>query len=72
MVDKVRLYDPHPGFLGAAVPLPESMKEAIDQLAEKEMSLEETLELLNPITEKIGGKIAVYDYVILFRTGPHI
>jgi len=59
-------YDPHPGFLGAAVPLPEKMKEAAEQLSGKVISLEEAIGFLTPIFEAIGGTLVEGNNFILF------
>ena len=71
---EVTLYDPHPGFLGAAVPLPAKMKKAIDGLEGKTMPLEEVVQKLEPIAKELNGQIEVDDkfkasdnsYCILF------
>ncbi|MBU0470141.1 MAG: hypothetical protein KKA62_01505 [Nanoarchaeota archaeon] len=56
---KVELYDPHPGFAGAAVPLPKSMKEFADELNGQQMTLEEALEKLSPVAEDLGGAVQI-------------
>lgn len=57
----VELYDPHPGFAGAALPLPSAMKNAADRLNGKKMSLDEAVKELSEVAEKIGGTIEVVD-----------
>ena len=52
----VELYDPHPGFAGAAVPLPKSMKKIVDELNGRKMTLEDALENLSSVAEG-GGTI---------------
>ena len=64
--DLVRLYDPHPGFAGAAVPLPKAMKDAADKMDGKRMMLEEAVEKLSSVAKKVGGKIELveeYNYI---------
>ncbi len=63
---KVELYDPHPGFAGAAVPLPQPMKILADGLAGQSMTLEQALKIIAPAAEKLGGVAAVvekFDYI---------
>lgn len=62
----VKLYDPHPGFAGAVVPLPTPMKNVADGLAGKTMSLEEVLEQMSPAASKCGGSLEIveeYQYI---------
>ncbi len=61
MTRTVHLFDPHPGFAGAAVPLPKVMKEAADKLDGKSMSLDKAVEDLTGIAEQIGGTIEIVD-----------
>ncbi len=58
---KVKLYDPHPGFVGAAVPLPEPMKELADKLDGLNMSLEDALDNLSPVAEELGGFVRLVE-----------
>lgn len=44
---KVKFFGPHPGFAGAAIPLPGAIKAAIDALDGLEMDLAEGLERIN-------------------------
>ena len=52
-IDKMKKYyffDPHPGgILGAIIPLPKVIKDAIDQIADKEWSLDQVLKRLGQI-----------------------
>jgi len=59
MAQEVKLYDPHPGFGGALLPLPRPMKEIADKLNGQSMSLEKAIEMISSVAEKIGGKVAV-------------
>jgi len=52
---KVELYDPHPGFGGAVVPLPKIMKDLADGLNGKVMSLETVLDEISLTAKKSGG-----------------
>ncbi|MBI5398587.1 hypothetical protein HZB03_03930 [Candidatus Woesearchaeota archaeon] len=58
---KVLLYDPHPGFMGAAIPLPEPMKKIARQLEGKVMSLEETIEMISPVATEAGGTLEIVE-----------
>lgn len=58
---KVELYDPHPGFAGAAVPLPKAMKDAADELNGQSLVLEDVLTNLSPVAEEIGGTLEVVE-----------
>jgi hypothetical protein len=42
----VRLYDPHPGFAGAIIPLPQSLKDVADWLNGRVMALDEVIEVI--------------------------
>jgi|GEM_PF-3894809 len=59
MAKKVKLYDPHSGIGGPIVPLPTLMKKTIDSLDNKELTLEEVVEELTPVAEKLGGRIDI-------------
>ena len=59
---RVELYDPHPGFGGAAVPLPLPIKELIDTLVGKEMSLEEAVERLSPAAQSCNGNVEIIEH----------
>lgn len=64
---KVQLYDPHPGFAGAAIPLPSKMKE----LDGKTLTLEDAIKKMTPIADSLGGRVrAIEDHqFILFEIG---
>ena len=47
MKQKVRLFDPHPGFGGAAVPLPQPIKKVVDELDGQTMYLHEAIRVLD-------------------------
>ena len=49
-------FDPHPGFGGAAVPLPPPIKEAADNLNGQKMSLEDALEKIKGVVRKLFPK----------------
>jgi hypothetical protein len=59
MSKKVKFYDPHPGFAGAAARLPESMRKATEGLDGKKLSLEEALNRLQPFASKLKGVLDV-------------
>ena len=54
---KVNLYDPYSGFGGTLMPLPRLMKEAVDKLNGKTISLEDAIKQFSKIAEEIGGKV---------------
>ncbi len=60
-------YDPHPGFGGAVVRLPEEMKKVADELNGRKISLEEALGNFNSVVEKIGGYIEIQSSYLAFR-----
>ena len=66
---KVRLYDPHPGFARAAIPLPQKIKEFIDTLDNQVMTLAEAVEKIEAVLEKVGiGEIKIveqYNFISL-------
>ena len=57
MEELVELYSPHPGFSGALVPLPKSMKEIANALDGQTMTLEEAMKKITPVAEKLGGSV---------------
>jgi hypothetical protein len=71
MTKLVELYDPHPGFAGAFVPLPKPMKEVADILCGQKMTLEEAIEKITPASELIGGTVGVVEKhkYIFFKFG---
>ncbi|MBI2672241.1 hypothetical protein HYX16_04875 [Candidatus Woesearchaeota archaeon] len=66
---KVRLYDPHPGFAGAAVHLPEHLKKLADSLDGKITSLEEAFRTIEKVAADVlpnNGKVEIvekYNYI---------
>lgn len=42
-------FDPHPGFAGAAVPIPQKIKEVADELSGQTMSLREAVKRLRAV-----------------------
>ena len=70
----VKLYDPHPGFAGAAARLPKSMQQVAQELNNRSMSLEDAVQMLAPIAKEVHGEIQVikeFNY-IAFVLGPHM
>jgi len=61
MKQKVQLYDPHPGFAGASARLPESMRIAAEDLNGQKMSLEDTLDALQPIAQQLNCQVRIVD-----------
>lgn len=52
----VTFYAPHPGFMGAATPLPSAVKKVVDELDDKSMSLREAVGKIQAVTK---GKVRV-------------
>ena len=49
-MEKLRVfYDPHPGFAGAAVPIPQKIKQVADALSGQTMSLREAVKRLRAV-----------------------
>ena len=58
-------YDPHPGLMGAMIPIPEAVRKVANELNGKRMTLEEAAVRLQAVT---SGEIAVikeYKYISL-------
>lgn len=63
-LDAVRtFYDPHPGFAGAAIPIPKEVKKVADDLNGKKLSVREALEKLRAAT---NGELRVVTMDINF------
>jgi hypothetical protein len=56
---KVKFYDPHHGFKGTAVRLPEPMRKIAKSLDNKVMTLDEAVGRISPVAEKVGGSIQI-------------
>lgn len=66
MEELVELYSPHPGFGGALVPLPKSMKEIANALDGQTMTLEEAMKKITLVAEKLGGSAEIsknYEFI---------
>jgi len=57
-----KFYDPHPGLLGAAAPIPKAVKKAADQINGRTMTLREAVVELRKATK---GEISVEKDCIL-------
>lgn len=55
--EEVVFFGAHPGFGGAAAPLPQSVKTVVDSLDGKTMKLFGALELLREAATKVDGEI---------------
>ncbi|MDP3726576.1 MAG: hypothetical protein Q8R36_05270 [bacterium] len=51
-------FDPHPGFAGAAIPIPSAVKKAANELNGESMSLHKAVAKLQAVTD---GKVSVND-----------
>lgn len=58
---KARFYDPHPGFGGAIVRLPQPFKAVADALDGQEMTVEEAMEEIRIAGDGLKYKIEVLD-----------
>ncbi len=56
-MQRVEFYDSHPGFAGAIVPLPRSMYQAAKELDGQTGYVDEVLEELRPLAEKLNGSV---------------
>ena len=57
MTKKVTFYDPHPGYMGAIIPLPKPMKEIADMLNGQEMNLEEAVEAIESMAGQFNESV---------------
>lgn len=63
-LDEVRsFYDPHPGFAGAAIPIPGPIKTVADALDGRKMSLREALARLREVGVGDVQVVAQYSYI---------
>ena len=60
----VTFYAPHPGFLGAAAPLPTQIKKVVDELSGKSMTLRKAITKIKRVIE-IGKLSACTDCILL-------
>lgn len=51
-------FDPHPGFAGAMIPIPEPVRLVANKLAGKRMPLREAVAQIKAVTE---GEVSVHD-----------
>ena len=56
---KKTFFEPHPGFLGAAIPLPKTIKSAVDSLNRQTMPLREALEKIKQAAGQLPIKLVV-------------
>lgn len=68
---KVKLYDPHPGLMGATMRLYQPVVDVLKELNGKTMTLEDTVKTIEKVTKKYGGKVEVVDGLnfISYRIG---
>ena len=64
--DEKTFFDPHPGFLGASIPIPIEVKRIADELNGKKRSLCRALDDLRAVTK---GKVSVYKDSIMLELG---
>jgi hypothetical protein len=50
-------YDPHPGLMGAIIPLPSVLKDAVDKLDDKTLDLNTVLKSLKELGSSIGAEV---------------
>lgn len=51
-------FDPHPGFVGASIPIPSKVKRVADELNGKSVSLREAINKIQAVT---NGKVLLRD-----------
>ena len=51
-------FDPHPGFAGAAIPIPAAVKKVADELNNKSLPLSEAVAMIQATTK---GKVSIRD-----------
>lgn len=70
---KVLLYDPHPGFGGAAIPLPNEVKKVVDQLTNCILEIDQAIDKIKQAAPKIGTvEVSKQsDYILMFWTLPN-
>jgi hypothetical protein len=61
MEKQVKFYNPHPGFGGALLPLPTSMKRLADSLDGQVMTLEQAIEKLTPAAKELDGILGIVE-----------
>ncbi len=65
-LDEVKtFYDPHPGFAGAAIPIPGPVKAVADQLDGKTMTLREAIAALQAATRGKVYAVPEHSYIAL-------
>ena len=69
--EKKTFYDPHPGFAGAAIPIPGPVKAAADALDGKSMTLREALAKIRATTNGSVEVVSKYGYIGLRLGGGH-
>ena len=58
-------FNPHPGFTGAMIPIPESVRKVANELDGKSMTLREAIARIQTVTK---GKVSIannYDFISL-------
>jgi hypothetical protein len=55
--------DPHPGFMGAAIPIPEPVRLAANDLAGRTMRLADAIAALKAVTDGEVWAVAQYRYI---------
>lgn len=64
-LDEIKtFYDPHPGFGGAIIPMPATVKNAADELNEKTMTLREAIAKIQAVA---NGTILVHNGFISLK-----
>lgn len=65
--ERKTFYDPHPGFMGAAIPIPDAVKKVADKLNGKNMSLRRAIDRLKKVTN--GELFMRMDCILLKERG---
>jgi len=69
-LDEVKtFFDPHPGFAGAAIPIPAAVKKVADGLDGQRLSLREAVARLQAVTPGKVEVVAEFDFIGLRLDG---
>jgi hypothetical protein len=69
-LDEIKtFYDPHPGFAGAAIPIPAAVKKVADGLDGRRLSLREAVDSLQAVTPGKVEVVAEFDFIGLRLDG---
>jgi hypothetical protein len=65
-LDQVKtFFDPHPGFAGAIIPIPEEVRRVANELDGKSMTLGEAIALIQAVTKGTVSVVKKYNFISL-------